>query len=117
MKDRISMDDFTDDIPSEFTDEDKWFVFFTKPMLLAIAIGVIFTVIVANIFKFLFGFFWPIMIIGLIATAIVVGMMMIPASTNNTMKGGDDSVFVVQIKKWYRRKNRAIYVKDRKSVV
>ena len=111
MNDQIGMDAFTDDVPSEFTDEDKWFVFFTKPMLLVIAVGVVGTVIVANILKLFFGVIIPFLIIGFIATAVVVIMMMIPAPSANVMRGGGETVMDVQLKKRYRKKNRCVYVK------
>ena len=111
VKEQIGMDAFTDDIPSEFTDEDKWFKFFTKPMLLVIAIGAVITVIVANIFKLFFGVIIPFLIIGFIATAVVVVMMMIPAPSSNVMRGGGESIMDVQLKKRYRKKSRCIWVK------
>lgn len=111
MREQIGMDAFTDDIPSEFTDEDKWFKFFTKPMLLVIAVGAVITVIVANILKLFFGVLIPFLIIGFIATAVVVVMMMIPAPSNNVMRGGGESIMNIQLKKRYRKKNRCIWVK------
>lgn len=112
MHDQIGMDAFTDDIPSEFTDEDKWFVFFTKPILLVIAVGIVGTVIVANILKLIFGVLLPFIIIGVIATAVVVLMMMIPAPSSNVMRGGGgETVMDIQLKKRHRKKERSIYVK------
>ena len=112
MNDRIGMDAFTDDVPSEFTDEDRWFVFFTKPILLVMAVGVMGTVIVANILKLIFGVLIPFIIIGIIATAIVVLMMMIPAPSTNVMRGGGgETVMDIQLKKRHRKKDRSIYLK------
>lgn len=115
--DNITMNDFTDDIPAEFTDEDIWFFIFTKPML-AVALGcVIVTVIVSNILKLLLGIFWPSMIIGLIASAVVVLLMKIPYVGSNVLRGGGDSVFMILLRKFYRKKHREIFVKGWKDNV
>ena len=99
MNEQITMDDFTDEVPSEFTDEDKWFVFFTKPMLFVAVIGIVLTVITSNLIKVLFGVFWPFMIMGLIFSAIVVALMVIPAPASSVMKGGGDTILTVILKK------------------
>ena len=117
MNEQITMDDFTDEVPSEFTDEDKWFIFFTKPMLLVAVIGFVLTVITSNLIKLLFGVFWPFMIIGIILTLMVVVMMIIPAPASSVMKGGGDTILAVILKKIYRRKNRIIYVKGVREVM
>ena len=110
-----SMNDFIDDVPSEFTDEDRWFWIFTKPML-AVAGGCMFiTLITAKVFSLFFGISWPVWILGIIFTVTVEIFMNIPYTGSNILKGGGDTLFWIMLRVLYRKRHSAIYTKGLKD--
>ena len=97
-------------IPSEFTDEDVWFVFFRKRNLKVMGVGVLLTIF---LWKFLGLFGIPIvgLVAGSIFTVLTTGATMISAS-DDFMKGGSSLTLDVIIRRRYiRKKTATIYVK------
>lgn len=110
------MGDFTNDIPAEFTDDERWLKFFPKKVILVILGCLLITVLVTKILSALFGHFILFISIGFLFTAIVGTLMMIPTSSENAMKGGGQTLMSLILKKRYRRKHKMLYVKGIKDV-
>lgn len=101
----------TEEIPSEFTDEEKWLKIFPMKAFIALGVGAAMTLLLANIFKLIAAaLFVPVMIIGGIETAVVIALIMIPKSETEWMTGGGQSYASIILKKILRKANRCIYV-------
>lgn len=98
------------EIPQEFTDEDKWFVFFTKKNLAFALPGVIITFINFKVFGF-FGKSLVGVVIGLIITAILVAISKVPMPESEYLKGGGLTFDQLLVRRYIRKKNKKIYVK------
>ena len=99
----------TEEIPSEFTDEEKWFKFFPKTAFIALGVGTLFTLLLANLLKGA-GLFMATVITGAIPTIICVALIMIPKPDTEWLKGGGQSYSTLIIKRLLRRMKRCIYV-------
>lgn len=97
-------------VPGEFTDEDKWFRFFYKKNLVVLVIGLFFA-----------WFLWKAMswldlgvvgiAVGLAVAAIMTGLTMLPVPDLGNMRGAGQTLDLLLIKKWIRKKNHMIYVR------
>ena len=97
-------------IPSEFTDEDKWFRYFTKKSLLALAISGMIAYGIIMLGKLLGGLI-PAIIVGGLFVAIVTGCTMLPYPDTEYLKGGGMTLDVLFIRRIIRRSNKKLYVK------
>lgn len=97
-------------IPSEFTDEDKWFKFFKKRNLVVIAAGLGVT---GFFFKIAtpFGLGVPLGLFGIVVTVIATIITMIPLPETNYLKGGGQTLDVILLRRYIRKKNKKIYIK------
>ena len=102
----------TEEIPGEFTDEEKWLKIFPIKAFIALGIGFGITALIANMLKLIVAsFFIPVLIIGGIITAAVVVLMMIPKAETEWLTGGGQSYASIIVKKILRKTNRCIYVR------
>lgn len=97
-------------IPSEFTDEDKWFRIFYKKNLLVMICGLGFTGVIAKAGA-LFGMQLPMIIFGLIVTAVITGITMLPVPETQYLKGGGQTLDIILIRMFIRKKNSVLYVR------
>lgn len=104
------MTKFRYSIPSEFSDEDRWFKYFTKRDLIALAIGGVITV---ALYRFTLQFGKPIigLIIGGIIIAISLSLSMNKIPDTFYLKGGGQPIVVYLLKILIRKKKKVIYVK------
>lgn len=102
---------FTDDIPGEFKDEERWFKFFPRnvAIMLLVSLAVGFGIVKA--FEAITGHFVVPLIIVVLFTIFLGYIMMKKKDSSDVMRGGGQSIFYLWIYKAYRRKNRKIYVK------
>lgn len=105
------MSSFTDETPSEFKDEERWLKIFPKKVFLTLCVLIGVGIIVSRIINWIFGIFWPVLIIWLIGCAVVAVLMMVPTSVDDVMRGGGQDVMSLLIKKMYRKRLRSIGVK------
>lgn len=105
------MSGFTDDIPAEFTDEERWLKIFPRRVFITLCALVLAGLLITRILNALFGIFWQVLVPWLIITAVVTALMMIPVSGNDVMHGGGQDVMSLLIKKRHRKRDRKIYVK------
>lgn len=108
---RRRLERMTEEIPGEFTDEEKWLKFFPKEAFIALGIGVGITLLMANFFKIIMAsLFLPILIINGAITAVIVALIMVHRADTEWLTGGGQSYASIIIKKIIRRANRCIYV-------
>lgn len=101
----------TYNVPSEFSDEDKWLKYFSKRDLgILIATGFL-TVILYKITGYLFRNPLIGAIIGLLIMAVCVGISMIKLPDTLYLSGGGQSILIVLLKRLIRKKNKIIYVR------
>lgn len=102
---------FTYNIPSEFTDEDKWFKFFTKKdMGVIIATGIL-TFFLYRLAGFLFGKPLIGLIVGGIIMIVSVCCAMIKLPETLYLEGGGQTILTIILRRLIRRKNKVIYIK------
>lgn len=104
------MDRFVYNIPSEFTDEDKYFKFFTKKDLAVIIITGAFTFL---LFKIAGHFGRPLvgLIIGIIIMILSIGCSMIKKPSSEYLTGGGQVIMILILRRLIRRKKKVIYIK------
>lgn len=97
-------------IPSEFSDEDKWFKYFTKKMLAFILPGVVLTFL---LFKLLSPYGQGIagVVIGLTITAVLGAISAIPMPESEYIKGGGLTLDILIARRYIRLKEAVIYAK------
>ena len=103
-------EEFSCPIPSEFTDEDRWFKFFTKKQLAVVLLNIVWTIALGKLFK-LFGIMPVGIAIGVIQTLVVTALAMFRLPESNYLRGGGQIIGVVLLKRMYRRLFACIYVK------
>lgn len=97
-------------IPSEFSNEDRWFKYFTmKSLLVLILFGGI-TYGIAQI-TLLFGSAWPGLILGGIITALAVASTMIPISEAAYLSGAGLTIDIYIFRRLLRKINKVVYIK------
>ncbi len=97
-------------IPAEFTDEDKWFKFFTKKTLAFMLPGIFIMVVLFRILA-LFGQGMAGIIIGLVITAALAAVSAIPKPGDDYLRGGGITFDILILRRIIRAKNRVVYVK------
>lgn len=97
------------DIPSEFTDDGRWFHFFTKKGIIFVAVGL---VIMYGLYKVTvpFGFTLAGVIVGLVITILLGFVSMFP-SPSDYIHGSGITIDVLILRRFIRWANRCIYVK------
>lgn len=108
------MSNLTFENPKEFTDEDKYFKFFTLKDLKAMSVGILFTIILACFAKILFlpktGTLIMVGIGGVVTVAITAcSMFVLPV--DNYMDGGGCNVLNWMLRRWIRKRNSCYYIK------
>lgn len=98
------------EIPSEFTDEDRWFKYFTKKTLAFIMAGCLIMVFLYKVFA-LFGGALIGVVLGIVITIALAAISMIPVPENQFLRGGGLTLDVIIIRRFIRKGKRVIYVK------
>lgn len=98
------------EIPSKFTDEDRWFKYFTKKTLRFIMVGCLILVLLYKIFS-LFGLAVIGVVFGVVITIALAAISMIPVPENQFLRGGGLTLDIILIRRFIRRGNKVIYVK------
>lgn len=98
------------EIPSEFTDEDRWFKYFTKKTLAFIMVGCVITCLLFKLCSFFGGAIIGV-VLGLVITVALGAVSMIPVPENQFLRGGGLTYDVIIIRRFIRRKNKVVYVK------
>lgn len=106
----LEVGNMTEEIPSEFTDDEKWFKFFPKTAFLFLVVAIFFILLFANLLKG-FGLFVPTIIVGAIPTLIIVALMMIKCPESEYLKGGGQTYWTLFVKKFLRRMKAVLYVR------
>lgn len=97
-------------IPSEFTDEDRWFKFFTKTTLKYLIAGLVITYLLFKLFG-LIGFSLIGVTIGLVITIGLVFIASYPIPETQYIKGANLTIVRILKRRLIRYFNRCIYVK------
>lgn len=98
-------------IPSEFSDEDRWFKYFTKRDLGVLVTTGAFTVLLFKLTDSLFGKPLIGLIIGVIIVLISMACSMVKLPDTLWLKGGCQPIATILLRRLIRRKKRVIYVK------
>lgn len=100
-----------DEIPEEFSDEEKWLKFFPIHSFIILAVGV---GIGTGLAKFISlinnAAFIPVMLTGLFITVIIVILTLIPRSDTEWLRGGGQSYAKYLAKRILRKMNKRLYV-------
>lgn len=102
------------EVPSEFKDEEKWLVFFSKRTLIIGVIMVLITLVLSKITG-LFHATWLGLSIGLICTVafVVTSMIMIP--NTEYMRGGGLTVDKLLFRRFCHKRSMGVYIKHYNS--
>lgn len=100
----------TYEIPAEFSDEDRWLKFFTKPQALCLSASVLISILLTKMLA----------LISLTVIGIIIGILLVIATLIITMgkmpeanylRGGGLYFDTILARKFIRKKKRCIYVK------
>lgn len=102
---------FTYSIPSEFTDEDKYFKHFTKKNMAVIIITGFIMFLLYKLTGSLFGKPFIGLIIGgiIMIVSILCAMVKIPETLY--LEGGGQTILTILTRKYVRKRNKVIYIK------
>lgn len=106
----MSGEGMSHEIPSEFTDEDRWLNLFSTKSFAVLGVGGVLTL---GLYK-LFGLFSLSLaggIPGLLLTVFAVGITMIPKMGDDYMTGAGQKLDRLLLLRIVRKRNRCIYVK------
>lgn len=98
-------------VPVEFTDEDKYFRYFTKPALCSIGIAGVLGFGIYSIFNS-FGAGMVGIITGGVLVAVAAALSMLPMPEEKYLKGAGSKIGVILIRVIVRRRRRVIYIRD-----
>lgn len=98
-------------VPSEFSDEDKWFTYFTKRDLGVLITTGAFTILLYKLSGSLLGKPFVGLIIGGFIMLISVSCSMIKLPDTMFLTGGSQTILNILLKRFIRRKKKVIYVK------
>lgn len=98
------------EIPSEFTDEDRWLKIFSTKSFAVLGVTGIITLLLTKFFG-LFGIPLVGAILGGILVVTATGTTMIRKFGDNYLKGAGQTLDRLLILRLIRRRNRVIYVK------
>lgn len=101
-------------IPSEFSDEDKWFKYFTKKTLGCTLVSGMLMVLLGNL-TLLFGSRAPGLILGSIIVIFVLFITNFKIPETEYLKGAGLTIDVILIRRYLRRRAKCIYVKGYKK--
>jgi len=102
------------DIPAEFTDEDRWFKFFTKKSLVYIAFGCFITFLLYRLFSN-FGYALTGVAIGLFITAVLAFISMFELPGTAYLSGGGLTLDILLKRLYIRKRSKVIYIKGYKG--
>lgn len=103
-------DGMAHEIPSEFTDEDRWLNLFSTKSFAVLGAGGIATLVLCK-FLGLFSMQAAGGVLGLLATALATGATMVPKMGDGYMEGAGQKLDRLLLLRLVRRRNRCIYVK------
>jgi hypothetical protein len=98
-------------IPSEFSDEDRWFKFFTKKDVGVLVVTGALTIFLYKTTGTLFGKPFIGLLVGGIIMAISLFLSMAKLPDTMYMAGGGQTIASILLKKLLRKKNKMVYVK------
>lgn len=100
-----------DEIPEEFSDEEKWFKFFSIHSLIVLAAGLGIAAGLAKLISLIYtAAFVPVMLMGAVVTIIIVIFTMVPRSDTEWLRGGGQSYAKYFTKRILRKMNKRLYV-------
>ena len=102
---------FRHEVPSEFTDEEKWLHIFNKKQLKFFLVSVAVTILLSKFTETICGRKWIGIVIGVICGLIATGSTFIFVPETEYLKGANLSMDIILVRKTLRRINRKIYVK------
>ena len=106
----MAADGMSHEIPSEFTDEDRWLNLFSTKSFAVLGVGGVLTL---GLYKF-FGLFSISLvggILGFLVTAFATGLTMIPKMGDDYLRGAGQKLDRLLLLWIVRKRNRCIYVK------
>ena len=100
-------------VPREFDEknDDKWLKIFSKTSLLVFVVMFGASVLACRFAALFTEDLWPVIIAGGIATAVITDTTMISIPGESYMNGGGNTIAVILLRCYIRRKNRCLYVK------
>lgn len=102
---------FTYNIPSEFTDEDKWFKYFTKKDMGVILVTGVITLTLYKLSDSLLEKPFIGLIIGGIIMCISLFCSMVKLPDTLYLTGGGQTILTLMMRRLVRKRNRVIYIK------
>lgn len=102
---------FTYSIPSEFTDEDKYFKYFTKKNMAVIIITGFIMFLLYKLTGSLFGKPFIGLIIGGIIMLVSILCVMVKIPETLYLEGGGQTILTILTRKYVRKRNKVIYIK------
>lgn len=106
-------DSFQQDIPQEFSDEDRWQLgrfSFSKKSFIVLLSGFGVTYMLFKIMSFIHASTVGV-ILGITLTVIAVFLSMFPMPESDYIKGGGLTLDIILLRKLVRRRNRIVYTK------
>lgn len=104
------MANLREQVPGEFTDDERWYRFFTLKTLIAFAIGTaldfLLTVLFSKIGAAAFG-----LVLGTLLLFVIVSFVSVRWPMTDTVRGGGKTLSELSVALFAHRKNRALYVR------
>lgn len=105
------MDDFYNELPEEFSqDDDKWFKWFPPRAFLVLIITTAITLGLTYLFHFI-GLQWIGYLIGTPNIIFFTAITMIPVPEDNYLKGAGQKMDVILLRRFIRKRTKCIYIK------
>ncbi|XBX10700.1 hypothetical protein QMP26_41100 (plasmid) [Enterocloster clostridioformis] len=104
------MADLREEVPREFSDDERWYRYFTRKSIFALLVMGVFSMGIVKFFTFI-----GIQLVGiytaLILTCVVMAVIMLPIPEGDCLHGSGCTCDTILMRLYVRRKNQYIYVK------
>ena len=103
--------EFTNEVPGEYTDDERWLKIFKSYQALTLLGLILVTIILTKTFN-LFGIGFIGTFIGIGISILIMCAISINVPADEYLKGASHTLFAIWLRKRYRKKNKIIFVKN-----
>lgn len=105
------MADLREEVPREFSDDERWYRFFSRKSILVLLIMGVMDLAIVKFFAFI-HLQTPGIFVAIILTVVVMAAVMLPIPEGDVLHGSGSTCDVILFRLYVRRKNSKIYVRN-----
>lgn len=110
----IIVSDLREEVPREFSDDERWYRFFTRKSILVLLIMGVLSLLIVKFFVWI-GLRMAGIYISMVLTGVVMLVVMLPVPEGDILHGSGCTCDIILLRLFIRKRNGKIYMKGCRS--